>query len=370
MLYDTIYHVAIAGRTFVVEGNEQTAKFRWKKHADNACLEKYVTLFSRMGIVRARFEDGEYRKMMAFENHGGNCNAYAFLLYLCAMGWHDWISLRDFLQSLARYITDRPATYRPLVHDWGMVESCSQKGVGLYKFHSHAFASKYDVPVREFHSSLREADSHLGLRGEWDDWTGGLFARLRPVFDSKFVPPSYNMSSIDDTRACNIWAFEDPEGEEGHAVLIAHITQERPKRPSEFDDEEDRNEAVIRLVKTTLREMLNERIPLTAVWMLTRQIVFDAYFAERPAGCPGYWKSDGKWAPNVGQRIPTRKRSLTLLGGQMPAERVPWHVAGRLRAPLFYTRIVDEMKMHHCTTDELFTDIETHTGIDLAIEGP
>ena len=350
MLYDTIYHVAIAGRTFVVEGNEETARFRWKRHPGNACLEQYVTLFSRIGIVRARFEDGEYRKMMVFENAGGNCNAFAFLLYLCAMGRDE--TLPGFLRSLALYIGNRPETYRPRVHDWNLVARCAQRGEGLYTFHAHAFAHKYEVPVREFNSSLREADSHRGLRGELGDWTGLLFPRLRPTFDWKIVPPSYNLSSIDDTRVCNIWTLDNRDEEIAHTMLMAHIIHERHKRPDEFEEEEERNAAIVHFAKKSLYEMKDR--PLPASWLQAKLIIFDAYLAERPPKCPGYWKSeDGKWEHNVGQRIPTRKRTLTLLGNQMPAERVPWGVSGVLRDALFYTHIVDEMRAQQVDLTQL-----------------
>jgi hypothetical protein len=149
------------------------------------------------------------------------------------------------------------------------------------------------------------------------------------------------MPYVEDDRVCNTWSMDF--GSTRHAVLMAHITFQRPKHPDEFDDDEDRNEALVHLAKEDLTRI---RGPLPPRELKMRQIILDAYFAERPLDAPGYWNGDGRWVPNIGQRIPTPKRALTLLGDSLPEIRVPWETAGDLRRPLFYTSIVDEMSRH------------------------
>lgn len=352
-LYNTIYYVAIGGKTLLFEGNEELSLFRWRKDQPNTeCLDEFVTLTSRIGIVRAQFEDGVFRKMMVFENRGkGNCQTLAFMLYLCIALDYKYKNVKELLLLLEKYIHDRPEEYMPRVHkagqNWSRVSECANRRKGLYSFHDHAFANMIGVPVRCFRSGPHLAGDPLqnkDFRGEWNELSGRSFSENRNLIEFNYidVPPSYNMAYVEDDRVCNIWAMEFRT--RAHAVLMAHITFQRPKLPEEFDDEEDRNEALVHLAKENL---IRIRGPLPPRELKMRQIILDAYFAERPLDAPGYWNGDGRWVPNIGQRIPTPKRALTLLGDGIPEIRVPWETAGDLRRALFYTSIVDEMSRHH-----------------------
>ena len=352
-LYNTIYHVAIGGKTLVFEGNEELSVFRWRKGAPySKCLERFVTIISRIGIVRAKFEDGVFRKMMVFENTGdGSCASLAFMLYLCiALNYTDSNIQKGFLSRLTQYIDDRPEVYMPLLHaaghSWSRVSECANKKEGLHLFHHHAFANMIGVPVRTFTSGPHLAADplqNLNFRGEWEQLSGHAISQVRvPIaFSHIDLPPSYNMHYIEDYKACNVWQMNF--GTWGHLVLMAHILYQRPKLPDEFDDEEDRNEALVHLAKRNLTEITGS---LSPTFLKMRQIILDAYFAERPLDASGYWNGDGRWVANIGRKGPNPKRALELLGDSVPDIRVPWETAGDLRRPLFYTRIVDEMSRH------------------------
>jgi len=351
-LYNTIYYVAIGGKTLLFEGNEELSLFRWRKDQPNTeCLDEFVTLNSRIGIVRAQFEDGRFRKMMVFENYGkGDCQPLAFMLYLCIALDYKYMHVKDLRLNLEKYIHDRPEEYMPRVQacnkDWSRVSECANRKIALHSFHDHAFANMIGVPVRVFRSGPHLAGHPLrnkDFRGEWNELSGRSFSENRDLIEFKtlHVPPSYNMAYVEDDRVCNLWVMKFRTI--SHAVLMAHITFQRPKLPEEFDDEEDRNEALVHRAKEDLARI---RGPLPPRELKMRQIILDAYFAERPLDASGYW-FDGRWVPNTGRNGPSPKMFLQLLGDSLPEIRVPWETAGNLRRPLFYTSIVDEMSKHH-----------------------
>ena len=241
--YDTIYHVNVAGHTFLIEGNEVEGKFRWRNHPDNDCLGQNVVLFSRIGMMQARFEDGVYRWVMAFENHGrGYCHSLAFLLYLCAAGYSNVnMTMTSLLKMLTSYIQEhiddpkgpRLGSYRKFFASYRvgvdeMIERCSLKQRGLTEAHSDAFANLFDVPVRTFEVDY---DSIMKRhRTEWGDYSGEVFNKLGPAhFRDIIIPSTYTMAYVTDTNVCNLlWLNPKPGDNTAHVVLLGLIEREEP----------------------------------------------------------------------------------------------------------------------------------------------
>ena len=235
----TLYHVNIAGHTFEIAGNEQTGKFSWTDAPMNECLKRLVVIPDRMAVIEAEIVDGVTRKMMVFDNHGrGMCSSLAFLLYLCAAGKS--MSMQSLLAVLTEYVRehyeDPNETFQYSYKDFfekhflsnsiNTIQKCSRKGHGLTPAHYDAFAKVFEVPVRELKIGFNPAMNDPELRGQWRDYSSGVYSKIGPAKGVISYFPSTS-EEVDFKKWCYLLVLTHEDPRTGHAVLLGHILSEK-----------------------------------------------------------------------------------------------------------------------------------------------